>query len=101
MSKLIRRTVRKGGGAALLIALQIMTLTLVGLLMPWATGPRPNKAPADTEVSAPLVPATQGDQDQTQTQTETAQPVTTAKDLTPAEKAALRRSAHAAKKQYE
>src|SRR6058998_980802 len=96
MSKLIRRTVRKGGGAALLIALQILTLTLVGLLMPWGNGPQPVKAPADTQVSAPLVQTTQTDQ----AQTETAQP-TTAADLTAAQREALRASAHPAKKLYE
>src|SRR5437867_3405806 len=102
MSKLIRRT-KKKFGAALLIALQLITLTLAGLLMPFAGGPRPNKAPADTQVSAPLVQTTQGDQAQTETdqaQTDTAQPIT-AKDLTAAEKSALRKSAHFAKKLYE
>src|SRR5216117_1391108 len=109
MSKLIRRT-KKKFGAALLIALQLITLTLAGLLMPFAGGPRPNKAPADTQVSAPLVQTTQGDQAQTQAdqaqtetdqaQTDTAQPIT-AKDLTAAEKSALRKSAHFAKKLYE
>src|SRR6266496_4193838 len=94
MSKLIRRT-KKKFGAALLIALQIITLTLAGLLMPFAGGPRPNKAPADTQVSAPQA-QTQTDQ----AQTDTAQPIT-AKDLTAAEKSALRKSAHFAKKLYE
>ena len=41
MSKLIRRTVRKGGGAALLIALQIISIALAGLLIPWGNGPQP------------------------------------------------------------
>src|SRR5438093_12768818 len=71
--------------------------------MPSAGGPRPNKAPADTQVSAPLVQTTQGDQAQTETdqaQTDTAQQIT-AKDLTAAEKSALRKSAHFAKKLYE
>src|SRR6266571_1784372 len=90
MSKFIRRT-KKNFGAVLLIALQLITLTLAGLLMPFAGGPRPNNAPADTQVSAPLVQTTQGDQAQTQT----AQP------LTAAEKSALRKSAHFAKKLYE
>ena len=45
MSKLIRRT-KKNFGAALLIALQILALTLAGLLMPFSGGPQqPATAP--------------------------------------------------------
>ncbi len=43
MSKLIRRT-KKNFGAALLIALQMLTLTLAGLLMPFAGGPQQQPA---------------------------------------------------------
>jgi hypothetical protein len=65
MSKLIRRT-KKNFGAALLIALQMITLTLAGLLMPLAGGPQQSaNAPADSQITA----------DQTQTQTSQTQPV--------------------------
>src|SRR5437899_4735254 len=97
MSKLIRRTVRKGGGAALVVALQLITLTLLSLMGPFAGGP---------QKQAPAVAGTDGAgaaQDQTQTaqaQTETAEPIT-AKDPTAADKSALRNSAHFGKKLYE
>jgi len=46
MPKLLRRTVRKGGGAALLVALQLITLTLLSLIGPMASGPQQSaKAP--------------------------------------------------------
>src|SRR6266404_2203997 len=85
MSKLIRRTVRKGGGAALIVALQMITLTLLSLIGPFASGPQQsaNKAPADSQVNVAQ------DQPQTdQAQTETAQPIT-AKDLTAADNSEL------------
>src|SRR5439155_7621392 len=90
MSKLIRRTVRKGGGAALIAALQGIALILIGFFS-FIGGPQQSpKAPAETQVTGPIASgAAAGSQ--------TAQPFTAA-DLTAAEKAALRRSAHAAKK---
>src|SRR5437867_2036638 len=104
MSKLIRRTAGTRKGAALIVALQLTALTLISLLS-FIGGPQQsaNKAPAGTEVSAPAQDQTQAAQDQTQTdqaQTQTVQPLT-AKDLTPAEKSALRKSAHFGKKLYE
>src|SRR5436190_2852237 len=104
MSKLIRRTVKKRG-AALIVALQLTALTFLSLIS-FIGGPqsRDGGTPADTQVSAPQAQTqTQADQAQTETdqaQTETAQPIT-AKDLTAAEKSALRKSAHFAKKLYE
>src|SRR5437867_11794126 len=100
MSKLIRYTVKKRG-TALIVALQLTALTFLSLVS-FISGPQqPVKAPADTQVSAPQVQTqTQADQAQTQTaqdQTQTAQPFTAA-DLTAAEKAALRKSAHFGKK---
>ena len=90
MSKLIRRTIRKGGGAALIAALQVLAVILAGLLMPWSSGPQPAKAPAETPVSAP-VPGISSNQAQ----------AITAKTLTPSERSALRRTAVPAKKLYE
>jgi len=87
MSKLIRRT-KKNFGAALLIALQLITLTLAGLLMPWGTSPQQSaNGPAVSQTS----PA------DTQTQADTP----TAHALTAADKANLRSSAHFGKKLYE
>jgi len=52
MSKLIRRT-KKNFGAALLIALQILTLTLAGLLMPWGSSTQQSvTAPGGSKISA-------------------------------------------------
>src|SRR5438552_11149893 len=84
MSKIIRRTegMKKEGGAALIVALQMITLTLIGLMAPFAAGPQQSaKAPAGSEVSA------------AQTQTGQAQ--------TPSDRSALRASAVAATKLYE
>src|SRR5213594_1047245 len=102
MSKLIRRTVRKGGGAALLVALQMITLTLLSLIGPMASGPRhPANPPAGSQVQSSSSASSDSSSDQTdQDQTQTAQP-RTAHDLTAAEKEALRHSAHFAKKLYE
>src|SRR5438874_3364024 len=97
MSKLIRRTVRKGGGAALIAALQVIALMLIGFFS-FIGGPQQSpKAPAETQVTGPAQDQTQAAQGQTnqtnQAQTETTQPIT-AKDLTAADKSALRKSAH-------
>src|SRR6476661_6355961 len=82
MSKLIRRT-KKNFGAALLIALQLITLTLAGLLMPWGTGPQQSaNPPASSQMSA--VP----------TQTQTVQAPTAIS------RSALRKSAVYANKVY-
>src|SRR5436190_5315259 len=97
MARIIRRVVgNKKRGAALIAALQIISLMLIGFLT-FIGGPqRSPKAPAETQVSAPAQAQTQAAQNQTeQGQIETAQP------LTAAEKAALRQSAHLAKKLYE
>src|SRR3954447_3438967 len=111
MSKLIRRTVRKGGGAALLIALQILTLTLAGLLMPLRSGPQQQsvQAPAGSQVqsssSAAVDSAKEASASSSSTadEAETARPRITATvhELTPADKAALRKEAVRAKKLYE
>src|SRR5436190_12311900 len=107
MARIIRRVVgNKKRGAALIAALQIISLMLIGFLT-FIGGPqRSPKAPAETQVSGPAQQVASAAADalqqpaQTADQTETAQPITAA-DLTAAEKAALRRSAHAAKKLYE
>ncbi len=55
MSKLIRRTagMKKEVGAALIVALQLTALTLIGLMAPFASGPQQSaKAPAGSEMSA-------------------------------------------------
>src|SRR5438046_1873720 len=56
MSKIIRRAagMKKGiRGAALIAALQITTLTLIGLMAPFASGPQQSvPAPADSQMSA-------------------------------------------------
>ena len=53
MAKIIRRTVKKRG-SALIVALQLTALTLLSLVS-FVGGPQQsaNKAPADTQVSAP------------------------------------------------
>jgi HYR domain len=52
MSKLIRK--KKEIGAALMVALQLTTLGLIGLILPIARGPQqPVNAPADSQMSAP------------------------------------------------
>src|SRR5438067_3792511 len=104
MARIIRRVVaNKKRGAALIAALQIITLILIGFFS-FIGGPRQSpKAPAETQVTGPAQDQTQTAQDQTQTDQAQAQTdqAFTAKDLTAAEKGALRRSAHAAKKLYE
>src|SRR6266478_3644076 len=93
MSKLIRHAQKRG--TALFVALQLTALTLLSLVSFTGSPQQSAKAPAKTQVSAPVA-GISSDQDQTQT----AQPLT-AKDLTPAEKSVLRNSAHFAKKLYE
>ena len=57
MSKLVRR--KKEIGAAMIVALQLLTVTLVGLMLPIAGGPQQSaNAPADSQITA----------DQTQTE---------------------------------
>src|SRR5207244_5280675 len=96
MPKIHRRNIKKDS-AALVVALQLTALTLISVLhfigRPHQSA---NKAPAETQVSAPAQAETAPAQDQTQT----AQPFTVA-DLTAADKSALRKSAHFAKKLYE
>src|SRR5207253_7116297 len=88
MSKLIRRTVgMKKSGAALLAALQIISLILIGFLLPFGSGPQQHSA----DVNAG--PGT--NQAHTETQTAVRQP------LTAADKRALRASAILANKLYE
>ena len=51
MSKLVRR--KKEIGAAMIVALQLLTVTLVGLMLPYAGGPQQSvKAPADSQMTA-------------------------------------------------
>src|SRR5438034_8256560 len=84
MPKLIRRTIRKGGGAALIAALQVIALILIGFFS-FIGGPQQSlKAPAETQVTGPA-----------QDQTQTAQP------LMAADKSALRASAVVATRLYE
>src|SRR6266446_719497 len=107
MARIIRRVVgNKKRGAALIAALQIISLILVGFLT-FIGGPqRSPKAPAETQVSAPAQQVASAAADalqqpaQTADQTQTAQPLT-ATDLTAAQREALRASAHPAKKLYE
>src|SRR5438067_3069886 len=105
MARIIRRVVaNKKRGAALIAALQVIALLLIGFFS-FIGGPQQSpKAPAETQVTGPAQDQTQATQDQTnqtdQAQTETFQPLT-AKDLTAADKSALRKSAHFAKKLYE
>ena len=99
MSKLIRHTQKRG--TALFVALQLTALTVLSLVS-FVGGPqsRDGGTPAETQVSTPVAggadAAISSDQDQTQT----AQPIT-AKDLTAADKIALRKSAHFANKLQE
>src|SRR6187455_3023152 len=86
MSKLIRRTVRKGGGAALLAALQIISLILIGLLFPFGNGPQQKSAAVVTGQGA----------EHAKTETQTAR-----ESLTAVDKSALRASAVVATKLYE
>jgi hypothetical protein len=109
MSKLIRHTQKRG--TALFVALSLTALTVLSLVS-FVGSPqsRDGGTPAKTQVSAPVaggassaVASAKEDDagissDQDQTQTDQA---FTAKDLTTAEKSALRNSAHFAKKLYE
>src|SRR5438270_11083275 len=88
MSKLIRRTVgMKKGGAALLAALQIISLILIGFLLPFGSGPQQQSAAVGAGQAA--------DQAQTEKQSGGRQP------LTAADKRALRASAVFANKLYD
>src|SRR5438046_5927105 len=88
MSKLIRRTVgMKKGGAALLAALQIISLILIGFLLPFGSGPHQQSTGVDAGEGA--------EQANTETQSAVRQP------LTAADKRALRDSAVFATKLYE
>src|SRR5437870_13613898 len=83
MSNSIRR--KKEIGAALILALQLTTLTVIGLMAPFASGPQQSaNAPADAQMSAP----------QTETQTAQAPTATVTRD-------ALRASPVFATKPYE
>src|SRR5205085_671533 len=100
MARIIRRVVaNKKRGAALIAALQVIALMLIGFFS-FIGGPQQSpKAPAETQVTGPAQGQTQTGQTD-QAQTETFQPIT-AQDLTAAEKSALRKSAHFGKKLYE
>src|SRR5438874_4744769 len=67
MRKIIRRTagMKKEIGAALLVALQLITLTLIGLMAPFATGPQHSANTA----GASQMSATDAQTDQTPTAT--------------------------------
>src|SRR5436190_24187262 len=58
MSKIIRRTagMKKEIGAALVVALQMITLTLIGLMAPLAGGPQQSANAATYAVTADFVP---------------------------------------------
>ena len=94
MSKLIRHTKKRG--AALFVVLQLTALTFLSLVS-FIGGPqsRDGGTPAETQVSAPVAGGADAGISSDQAQTETAQP------LTAADKEALRKSAHFAKKLYE
>ena len=99
MPKILRRTVKKDS-AALLVALQLISLTVLSMVS-FIGGPqqRPAKAPAETQVSAPVAdtqPVAGGVDAGSQ-----AGQVFTANDLTTDEKAALRNTAHFGKKLQE
>jgi hypothetical protein len=113
MAKIIRRAIgnKKRGAALLLALLQLTVLTFLSLVS-FIGGPqsRDGGTRAETPVSAPqqAVAGTDGaGAAQAQAQTDQAPTATagvqtiTAKDLTPAQKSALRKSAHFAKKLYE
>src|SRR5947208_3641788 len=89
MSKLIRRTVgMKKGGAALLAALQIISLILIGFLLPFGSGPHQQSAGVACSAGEGA------DQAQTETHSAVRQP------LTAADKPALRDAAVFATKLY-
>src|SRR5439155_25152157 len=100
MARIIRRVVaNKKRGAALIAALQIITLILIGFFS-FIGGPQQSpKAPAETQVTGPAQDQTQATQDQTD-QTEQAQ-TQTAQASTARSRSDLRHSAHFAKKLYE
>ena len=84
MSKLIRRT-KKNFGAALLVALQLLTLTLAGLLMPWGTASNSSqpKLRRTHKVSADQQAAPSAAADALQTATQTAQAPTASRPKSP------------------
>src|SRR4029077_18440734 len=98
MSKLIRHTQKRG--TALFVALQLTALTVLSLVSFVDSPQQSPKAAAETQVSAPVPggphAGISSDQDQTQ-----ADQAFTAKDLTAADKSALRQSAHFATKLQE
>src|ERR1700741_2866837 len=99
MARIIRHVVaNKKRGAALIAALQVIALILIGFFSFFGGSQQsPNKAKTFSQKSGPAQAQTAPAQDQTQTaqdqtdqtdpaQTQTAEPLTAA-DLTPAEKA--------------
>src|SRR6266446_2589035 len=102
MARIIRRVVgNKKRGAALIAALQIISLMLIGFLT-FIGGPqRSPKAPAETQVSAPAQQVASAAADALQQPAQTADQTETAQPLTAAQREALRASAHPAKKLYE
>src|SRR6266853_1465037 len=102
MARIIRRVVgNKKRGAALIAALQIISLILVGFLT-FIGGPqRSPKAPAETQVSAPAQQVASAAADALQQPAQTADQTETVQPLTAAQREALRQSAHLAKKLYE
>src|SRR5204862_8245100 len=97
MARIIRRVVaNKKRGAALIAALQIITLILIGFFCFIGGTQQSPKAAAVTKVTGPAQEQTQTAQNQTdqtdQAQTETYQPIT-AKDLSAHEKSAVRKTA--------
>ena len=100
MARIIRRAIgNKKRGAALIAALQLITLILIGFLSLFGGPHSAKKAPAETGVSAPVALTDQTQTDQASASTTTA-PIP-AKDLTEANKAELRNSAHFGKKLQE
>src|SRR5437016_3596201 len=106
MSKLIRHTQKRG--TALFVALSLTALTALLSLVSFVGGPQQSRdggTPSDAQVSGPVTggassavaSAKEDDAGIASDQTEITQPFT-AKDLTAADKAALRNSAHFANK---
>src|SRR5438874_7764219 len=100
MARIIRRTVKKRG-TALIVAVQLTFLTLLSLVS-FVNGPQQSAPPKDgfAVANGSQVNVAQAQTQTAQAQAETDEP-RTAKDLTAADKAALRKSAHFAKKLYE
>jgi len=105
MARLIRRALgTKKRGAALIAALQFITLILIGILsfidVPKESRNQPSSRSGGTTASQEASTQSQTDQAATSDQVPSTQ-VVDARDLTAAEKSALRKSAHFAKKLYE